>query len=204
MSTMIQNPEAYFSRFIPQRSALLIELEKEAQSKDIPIIGPVVGQLLFIMVRAANARKILELGTATGYSAIYLAGACHDHGGRVITLEIDKDMAGRALANFKKAGLEHCVEIIVGDALQNIAAMHDVFDFIFLDIDKADYVHALPHCLRLLRPGGLLVADNVGFKDADDFNQAIAGDTRWRSVHLLSFLPRHSPQKDGLCLALRI
>ncbi|MBU0987215.1 MAG: class I SAM-dependent methyltransferase, partial [Proteobacteria bacterium] len=136
---MMPNPEAYFRQFVPARDELLHELEKEARSEDIPIIGPVVGELLYILVRATGAQRILELGAATGYSAIYLAGACKACGGRVVTLEIEKTMAKRALANFKKAGLDHCIEIIVGDALQNIAAMQDVFDFIFLDIDKTDY-----------------------------------------------------------------
>ena len=76
-------------------------------------------------------------------------------------------------------------------------------DLIFVDIEKADYVRVLPVCRRLLRPGGLLVADNVAFPDADPFNQAIIGDEGWRPVSILAFLPRHSPEKDGLCLALR-
>jgi len=77
------------------------------------------------------------------------------------------------------------------------------FDFIFLDIEKQDYIRVLPDCQRLLIKGGLLVADNVGFKDADAFNRTISGHSAWRSVPLFSFLPFHSPEKDALCLALR-
>jgi predicted O-methyltransferase YrrM len=81
--------------------------------------------------------------------------------------------------------------------------MEAVVDLVFMDIEKADYIRALPHCHRLLKPGGLLVADNVGFKDADAFNRAIATDPRWTSASLFSFLPGHSPEMDGICLALR-
>lgn len=203
MTAMIQNPEAYFARLIPKRAKLLIELEKEAEAEEIPIVGPVVGELLYVLAGAVQARSILELGTATGYSTIYLASACEAAGGRVVTFEMHAGMAGRARANLRKAGLDRCVEIVVGDALEKIAELEGFFDLVFLDIDKADYIRALPHCLRLIRKGGLLVADNVAFKEADDFNRAVYDDPRWRSVHLLSFLPLHSPQKDGLCLALR-
>jgi predicted O-methyltransferase YrrM len=201
---MIPEPETYFRQFVPARDALLRELEKEAQREEIPIVGPMVGELLYILARAMQAGRILELGTATGYSTIYFANACSAPGGRVITLEIDQDMADRARVNMKKAGLDHLVEIRVGDALEEIAALQGPFDLIFLDIEKVDYIRTLPHCLRLLRKGGLLVADNIGFNDADEFNHAIANHPQWRAVHLLSFLPLHSPEKDGLCLALRI
>ena len=81
--------------------------------------------------------------------------------------------------------------------------MDAVVDFVFMDIEKADYIRALPHCHRLLKPGGLLFADNVGFKDADAFNRAIVTDPGWTSASLFSFLPGHSPEMDGICLALR-
>ena len=203
MSDMIQNPEAYFRQFVPARDVLLQELEDEARREDIPIVGPVVGELLYILARTTQAGRILELGTATGYSTIYFARACETHQGRVVTLEIDRDMAHRALANIKKAGLEHLVENRAGDALKEMAALQGPFDLIFLDIEKADYIRVLPDCGRLLRNGGLLVADNTGFKDADEFNRAIMNDPRWRAVNLLALLPLHSPEQDGLCLALR-
>jgi predicted O-methyltransferase YrrM len=72
-----------------------------------------------------------------------------------------------------------------------------------MDIEKKDYQLALPHFQSCLRKGGLLVADNVAFKDADGFNRAIAGQPDWRSVSLFSYLPHHSPEYDGICLAIR-
>jgi len=202
MSPMIPDLENYFRGFIPPRDALLLELEEEAARESIPIIGPVVGELLYILARSAGARNILELGTATGYSAIYLARALAP-GGKVISLEIDETMARRARANFGRAGLAEVIEVRVGQALDLMAAMSEMFDLIFLDIDKESYLPALVSCRRLLKVGGLLVADNVGFAGADSFNRGIFSQKGWRVVHLLSWLPQHSPEKDGLCLALR-
>jgi predicted O-methyltransferase YrrM len=201
---MIPNMEAYFRRFIPPRDNLLLKLEEEAEQENIPIIGPVVGELLYILVRVTQARGILELGTATGYSTIYLARGCEPAAGKVITLERDEGMAGRARSNFQKAGIEKQIEVRVGDALEEMNKMGEALDFIFMDVDKEDYLPVLDQCHKLLKSGGLLATDNVGFQGSADFNQAIAGSPLWRSVHLLSFLPLHSPERDGLCLALRV
>jgi caffeoyl-CoA O-methyltransferase len=204
MSELIKNPEKYFRRFIPKRSALLKELEEEALREDIPIIGPVVGELLFILARIIRAERILELGTATGYSAIFLAEAFENLKGQIITLENNPAMAARARTNFKRAGFDDQIKIRLGDAIEEMKKIHMPFDLIFMDIDKVDYDTALPYCCDLLRQNGLLVADNVGFEDADPFNTAIFSSNEFRPVSLFSFLPLHSPEKDGLCLALRL
>jgi predicted O-methyltransferase YrrM len=203
MSDIVEHPEMYFRQFIPPRDSLLLELEREAQQEEIPIIGPIVGELLYILVSASRAKRILELGTATGYSAIYLARACQSIDGSVLTLENDGAMAKKAQNNIQKAGLEKIVEIRQSGALEELASLNDTFDFIFIDIEKEDYIHALPHCERLLKTGGLLVADNVGFKDADDFNHSISINLKWRQISLFALLPLHSPENDGICIALR-
>jgi len=203
VAKMIPDLEGAFRQLVPPRDAVLLALEQESRQEGIPIIGPVVGAFLHILARAMEAKQILELGTATGYSAIHLAGACEGLKGKVVTLEKDEGMAKRAQANFQKAGLEHCVEIRVGDALAEMTNMKGPFDLVFLDVDKEDYLPLLSHCHRLLKTGGLMVTDNVGFQAANDFNQAVFESPQWKSVHLLSFLPDHSPEKDGLCLALR-
>ena len=128
----------------------------------------------------------------------------------LITLENDAVMADRARNNFMKAGLEDRIEIRVGDAFKTLKSLRTVvdlegaFDLVFLDIEKKDYIRALPHCETLLRKGGLLLADNVAFKGSEDFNRALYERPGWRSVHLYSYLPFHSPDMDGLCLALRV
>jgi predicted O-methyltransferase YrrM len=203
MSRIVDEPEAYFSQFARKDDPLLQELESEAQAEHIPIVGPVVGELLFVLSRACGARSILELGTATGYSAIFLARACAMNAGMLTTLELDPAFAARARRHLDRAGLANHAKVICGDALAYLSRTEGGFDLIFMDIEKADYARALPECHRLLRPGGLLLADNVAFPDADPFNRAIFSDSGWRPVSLLAFLPRHSPEKDGLCLALR-
>jgi caffeoyl-CoA O-methyltransferase len=204
MCAMIPDLEAHFREFIPPRDELLRTLEEEAQQEHIPIIGPLVGELLFILARATQARRVLELGTATGYSAIYLARGCEPQNGQVISLELDAGMAARARANCAKAGVEDRVEVREGEALLLMEKMHDPFDLIFLDIDKESYLAALSHCQRLLRVGGLLVADNVGFTGAQDFNREIFRRPGWRVAPLLCFLPAHSPEHDGLSLAVKV
>jgi predicted O-methyltransferase YrrM len=204
MSKMIPDPETYFRDFIPPRDQLVTELEGQANQENIPIVGPVVGELLYILAKVMNARTILELGTATGYSAIYLARALTESNATLTTLERDENMAARARQNIDRAGLAQRVEIRVGDAFQAMEALDDTYDLIFMDIDKENYARALPHCHRLLRSGGLLVVDNVAFLGAKEFNQKIFAGEQWRSVHLYSFLPEHSPEKDGLALAVRL
>ncbi len=204
MSAMIAELETYFRGFIPPRDELLRRLEEEAQREGIPIVGPLVGELLFILARAIQARRVLELGAATGYSAIYLARGCEPFQGRVVTLESDPDMAARARANCVQAGLGDRVEVRLGDALALMKDMAGPFDFIFMDIDKEGYLPALPHCRRLLRTGGLLVTDNIGFAGARDFNEEIFRTPEWRVAPLLCFLPEHSPERDGLSLALKM
>ena len=106
--------------------------------------------------------------------------------------------------NFHRAGLDQRIDMVVGDSQEKLSQMDESFDLVFLDIDKEHYAGVLPHCGRLLKKGGLLIADNVGFKNADPFNRLISKSSEWRSVNLFAYLPLHSPEKDGLCLALRL
>ena len=204
MSDIIENPEVYFRQFIPSRSAFLKELEEEAYRENIPIVGPVVGEFLYILARIIRAERILELGTAIGYSAIFLSEAFETPKGELITIENNSSMAQRAKKNIQRSGFEKQIEIRIGDAFQVMETLSAPFDLIFMDIEKVDYDRALPHCFRLLRKNGLLIADNVGFKDADPFNASIYNSKAFRPVSLFSFLPRHSPERDGICLALRL
>lgn len=203
MSSIVKEPEAYFRQLARKEDPLLRDLESEAEAEGIPIVGPVVGELLFVLARISGARSILELGTATGYSAIFLARACALNAGTLTTLELDSAFADRARKNLERAGLARQVTVICDNALSRLSRIKGPFDLIFMDIEKADYARALPECYRLLRPGGLLVADNVAFPDADAFNRAVFTDAGWQPVALFAFLPGHSPERDGLCLALR-
>lgn len=204
MGYMVENPTTYFGQWTPQRTDLLKALELEADQQDIPIVGPVVGNLLYLLATLKGARRIVELGTATGYSAIFMAKACQSIQGHLTTFEADTEMATRATRNIQKAGLTQWVSVQCQDALTGLITLDQPADMIFMDIEKEDYQHALPMCHQQLRTNGLLVADNTGFKDAHGFNQAIFESADWASVNLWTLLPGHSPEYDGLCIALKI
>jgi caffeoyl-CoA O-methyltransferase len=203
MSVMIQNPETFFKGLIPERTTLLKSLEAEAMEEEIPIVGPVVGELLHILVKATGAKQVLELGTATGYSAIHMASAMDRKTGRLLTTELSGGLVQRAGENFIQAGLQDIITILQGDCRIIMKEIHGPFDLIFMDIDKQYYREVLPLCHGLLSENGLLVTDNTAFMDALDFNQALFQDKGWRSVNLLCFLPLHSPEKDGIALAMK-
>lgn len=203
MGMIVEHPETYFGQWIPPRADLVLSLELEARQHDIPIIGPVVGELLYLLAKLKGARRIVELGTATGYSAIFLGRACQSNDGRLTTFEVDPEMAARATRNIEQSGLIQRVNVQCQDALEGLSALVEPVDMIFMDIEKVDYLHALPLCEKKLLTNGLLVADNTGFKDAHGFNEAIFENAAWECVNLWTFLPGHSPENDGLCIALK-
>ncbi len=204
MERMIPDPHDHFREFVPRRSKLLVDLEAEAEAQAIPIIGPLVGELLYILVATTNARRVLELGTATGYSTLWLAQGCNQTSGAVTTVEMNPALARRARHNVNAAGLADHVDIRIDTADAAMQGMDTPFDLVFMDIDKEYYTDALPHIERLTRRGSLLVVDNTGFRDARPFNRVIFERAGWRSVQLFGFLPRHSPEQDGICLAARV
>jgi predicted O-methyltransferase YrrM len=124
-------------------------------------ITPDTGRLLWIMVRAARATRILEIGTSNAYSTIWLADAARDTGGRVVTLEADAGKVRLARANLERAQLADRVQIREGRAADSLAALPGPFDFVFLDADRANYLGYLELVVPKLTAGGLLVADNV-------------------------------------------
>ena len=124
-------------------------------------ITPDTGRLLWILVRATGATRILEVGTSNAYSTTWLAAAAEATGGRVVTLELSPDKVRLARENLARAGLAHRVEVVQGRAAETLAGLAGPFDFVFLDADRASYLTYLELALPKLVPGGLLVADNV-------------------------------------------
>ncbi len=120
MGVIVDKPEEYFSQWIPPRSEVMQELEAEAREDDIPIVGPVVGQLIHLLAVAGRARSIIELGTATGYSAMFLGSACQSTDGYLTTFETDTAMAARALQNIERAGLSKSVRVERQEALNGL------------------------------------------------------------------------------------
>jgi predicted O-methyltransferase YrrM len=131
-----------------------------AEGRDLPLVDPEVGALLHVLTLAFGARRVLEIGTAIGYSGSWIARAL-PRDGMLITLEIDAPRAARAKANFARAGVAERTSVMIGDASVLLAKVRGPFDLIFQDGEKRQYGPMLDRLAALLRPGGLLITDNV-------------------------------------------
>ena len=138
----------------------LAVIEREGRAEGLPLVYPDTGALLHTLARACGARRILEIGTAIGYSTLWMASALPADGA-LVTMEYDAARASRARDHFAAAGVADRVSVIVGDATRFLHKVAGPFDFIFQDSDKQLYEPMLDRLIELLRPGGLLVADNI-------------------------------------------
>jgi caffeoyl-CoA O-methyltransferase len=132
-------------------------------TRGLPLVDAEVGALLRVLATSIAATRILEIGTAIGYSGIWLAGALPP-GGMLVTLELDEERAREARDNFAKAGISDRVSVVTGDATLKLAKVSGPFDLIFQDGAKRLYTPLLDRLVSLLRPGGLLITDNVLWK----------------------------------------
>jgi predicted O-methyltransferase YrrM len=153
----------YIRNTLKKSEGLLKELEDFAKENHVPIVHPEVAKLLQVVGMTKKPKRILELGTAIGYSSILLSGILQPDG-KIDTIERYELMVERAKGNIKKAGLEDVINIIVGDAMEVLKCLNKQYDLIFLDAAKGQYPEFLPECLRLLSPGGLLISDNILYK----------------------------------------
>jgi len=152
--------ENYLYAILPQRDAVLSEMEQLAQERHIPIVGPVVARLFQLLGQMINAKSVFELGSAIGYSTIWWARAVGD-GGRVFYTDGSPQNAREARGYFERAGVSDRIIVKVGDALEVLSEQKEEFDIVFCDIDKEDYPRALRMARNFIRKGGLFVADNV-------------------------------------------
>lgn len=137
------------------------ELEELALKEYIPIIQPEVVQLIKVIFKTAKVKSVLEIGTAIGYSAINFAYFTE---GRITTIERSAEMAAAARKNIEKCGMAEHIEVVEGEALEILKNIEQPYDCIFLDAAKGQYINFLPECLRILKPGGLLISDNVLYR----------------------------------------
>lgn len=149
----------------------LHELEEFADKNSVPIVEPETARFLSVMTHIKRPDRILEVGCAIGYSAILMSEGLAENG-KIITLEYNHDMAELARGNIKKAGLSDTIEVVEADAKDYLSYIDkdESFDMIFLDGPKAHYIYMLDECVRLLKHGGIMIADNVLYKGmtADD------------------------------------
>ncbi|SPF51470.1 O-methyltransferase family protein [Candidatus Desulfosporosinus infrequens] len=156
--------ERYLETLLGERDPLLREMEEQALKEMIPVVTPMVGNFLNLLVLMGQAQAILEIGTAIGYSTIWLGRAAEKTGGHVTTIDLNKDRSARALKYFDRAGLKGCITALEGDARKILPRLDSVFDFVFIDAAKGEYLDYLGLIYPLIAPGGILVVDNVLFR----------------------------------------
>lgn len=132
----------------------------------IPVVDQDVSRLLSLMIRATNAKDILEIGTSIGYSTVSMANMIGEDG-RIVTVDFDKTVAKEAFANFKRNSVDHKIELKIGDAKTVIPSLDQMFDIIFLDVDKRLYEPLLDCCIKKLKPNGMLIAEDTLFPVLD-------------------------------------
>lgn len=209
MGITYEHVEQYLAEMLKDRDPLMQEMETYAKKHGVPIIGPVAGQFLYTIAKIHRSQRVLEAGTAIGYTAIWFARAIQDWGGTVTTLEKDRDMASLARKYLTREGVQDRVEVVLGDALTSLGSLQGPFDLIFLDHAKQQYQPFLSTALPKLAPGGVLLADNVlrggrvaeeGTKDGmvqdmRSFNDFISKMSSLESMII--------PLRDGISLAIK-
>jgi predicted O-methyltransferase YrrM len=200
--------QEYLNGLVPPRDTVLARLEDEAHREDIPIVDVHEGQLLMLLVRLQGGKRILELGTATGYSGIWLLRGTD--GGTLTTFEMDHARAERARKNFQEAGFGERAVVLEENAVQGLEKLDDKYDVCFIDLLNSFRSEDITRqvfdmCMERLEPGGLLMADNalrqgeiLKPKTQQDrnvltYNELVARDARLESVVI--------PIRDGLSVA---
>lgn len=167
---------------VSEANAILREIEQVAQTRFLPIIGPVKGKYLVDTVKRHNVKTELEVGTLIGYSAI-LTASNMPPGGKVTCIEINPASARTAAENVRKANLSDKVEIITGDALRIIPTLSQMFDMVFLDAEKSEYLEYLKLAEPHLKQGGVVFADNVKMfaRDVADYLDYVRNSGKYSS-----------------------
>ncbi len=158
MGIRAETVDRYFDEIRPPRSPVMAEMEALAERGGVPIVAWESGRLLAALAGAVDGR-VLEVGTAIGYSALHMAEALH--AGSIVTLERDPERVGQARDFLNRAGVGDRTEIVEGDALETIAGLEGPFDMLFLDATKGEYREYLRRAEPLLAPQALLAVDNV-------------------------------------------
>jgi predicted O-methyltransferase YrrM len=205
--------ERYATDLFVREDPLLAELRAELEARGFPTIQVPArtGLLLSILVRACSARRVLEVGALGGYSALWMASALPANG-RLLTLEKREEHAELAREFIERAGRSEVIEVRVGNATDLLPAVEEEgrWDVVFLDADKERYGFYLKQAERLLRPGGLLLADNVFWQgrildesgEADEATRALQEFNRTLAGHS-SFDATILPVGDGVALGVR-
>lgn len=171
----------YINSLDTGNDGLLLEIEKKALSDYVPIIRKETQAFLRVLMQMKRPKRILEVGAAVGFSALLMAKSDPDLE-QLITIENYEKRIPIARENFKLAGENDRITLIEGDALEMMRTLEEPFDFIFMDAAKGQYINFLPEALRLLKPDGVLVSDNV-LQDGEIIESRFAVTRRNRTIH---------------------
>ncbi len=200
----------YINNTLGDSDGFLAELEAYAEENHVPIVTKDTAWLLRSLMCMQKPKKILEIGTAIGYSAILFAKYSD---ASIVTLEKDEETALVAKKNIERAGLSDRIQVIVGDAMESIKGIDDKFDFVFLDANKSHYKDYLPDILRNLSDGGVVVSDNILYKGMVANDELVTKRQKTIVKNLreyLNILTNHTelvtsiiPIGDGVALSVR-
>ncbi len=179
----------------PEVQKILSEIK--AKDKGMLAVSEEDGRFLRLMVASNRAKKALEIGGASGYSAIWIGMGLRETGGKLVTIEYDAVRARELAENIKRAGMTDVVQVIAGDAFQQIPKVPGTFDFVFLDAWKKDYKRFFDMVYPRLDKGGLFLAHNVVNKRSEmgDFLDAIQKPSLWTTIV--------SPSGEGMSVTLK-
>jgi len=202
--------EQYIYDLLPPRDAVLAEMEKEAAQRDVPIVGPAVGRLFYLLARMSGVKTVFEMGSAIGYSTIWWARGVGEQG-RVTYTDGDPKNVQKARDYLQRAGVADRVTFRTGDALEILSEQKPgSLDVIFNDVDKVDYPRVFRLAVPRLRSGGLFVTDNVLWSG----KVAQKGNSEPETKAILEFnrllygskelFPTIVPLRDGVAVALKV
>ena len=204
---------AFINSLDPGNPAYLNEIEKFAKETNVPIIRTETQSLLRTLIASVHPMRILEVGTAIGFSALCMSEYAPE-GCQITTIEKYEKRIPIARDNFRRFGKEDVITLLEGDAAEILSGLTGEYDFIFMDAAKGQYLHFMPDVLRLLREGGMLVSDNV-LQDGDILESRYAVCRRDRTIHtrMREYLYeiKHHPQLvtsilpvgDGVALSIK-
>lgn len=211
---MSERIASYIQSLERPEGGLLDVIEKEALDAYVPIIRKETQSFLKVLLMIKKPLRILEVGTAVGFSAILMSEYMPENG-EITTIDNYDKRIPVARENFRRAGKEKEITLIEGDALEVMKALEEPYDFIFMDAAKGQYIRYLPEVFRLLSDGGVLMSDNI-FQDGDVIESRFAVERRNRTIHsrmrnYLYELKHHDclqtsilPVGDGIALSVKL
>ena len=202
--------QEYIASLVPPREPELLEMEKYAEKHDFPIIGPACGYYCYQLARTIQAKSIFELGSGYGYSTAWFAKAVRENGGGVVHHTVwDEELSKRAAGHLSRLGSADLVKFHNAEAVETLRQTPGPFDIIFNDIDKEGYPDSLPVIKEKLRPGGLLIIDNMLWhgqtldpNDHEESTEAIRRFTRDITADP-DWIVSLAPMRDGMIIAYK-